>query len=123
MPESLQYYGHFTPITEVPKVDSRNEKVLTYAWFAQVAILPIYAKFNHVFITDLPNFKAYKTKDKQDVPAYNLKDYNDFVAFKKSVRAEQPMLYSYLIDENGLTSDGLNDPNQYQQYIADRTLI
>ena len=123
LPESLQYYGHLFPTREVPKVDNRNEVVLTYAWRAQVAILPIYAKFNHVFITALPNFIAYKTRDGQNTQAFNLNNYNDFVAFKKSVRAEQPMLYSFLIDENGITSDGLNSDAQYAKYIQDRTLV
>lgn len=138
LPRSLAYYGHNFQVSDRPSTNSRSKSVITFSWRSQVAIIPIFADFNHIFITKIPVFSSYTKRDGSVEPAYDLskwsateannqpsqgaKGYKEFVL---KIRQEQPMLYNTLISEgNGntaLTSAGIKDANTLQQYITDHT--
>lgn len=140
LPRSLAYYGHNFQVSDRPSTNSRSKSVITFSWRSQVAIIPIFADFNHIFITKIPKFSSYVKRDGSVEPAYDLgkwdendnthgaqpsqgaKGYKEFVL---KIRQEQPMLYNTLISEgNGntaLTSAGIKDANTLQQYITDHT--
>ena len=112
--------------------------MITFSWRSQVAIIPIFADFNHIFITEMPKFSSYVKRDGSVEPAYNLnkwsateavsdptpgaKGYKEFVL---KIRQEQPMLYNTLISDgsgqNALTSAGIKDAATLGQYITDHT--
>lgn len=122
LPRSLMYYGHNFTTTDRPKVNSRTENVISFMWRAQVAVHPIFAGFNHLFLTELPVFKSYVKKDGTVVAEKDLKKYTDYVSFKKELRAEQPMLYNTLINEDGYTDNGITAEGNWTQYISDNTV-
>lgn len=122
LPESLLYYGHNFTQTDVPKTNSRTERVISFMWRAQVAILPIFAGFNHIFLDSLPNYKSYVKRNGDVVPAYNLSNFDDYKRFKLELRKSQPMLYNTLIDENGITGNGVKDSGTWSTFISDNTL-
>ena len=138
LPRSLAYYGHNFQVSDRPSTNSRSKSVITFSWRSQVAIIPIFADFNHIFITALPKFSSYTKRDGTVEPAYDLskwdntqtnnqpsagtKGYKEFVL---KIRKEQPMLYNTLIgDGNGntaLTSAGIKDQGTLTKYITDHT--
>ena len=140
LPRSLAYYGHNFQVSDRPSTNSRSKSVITFSWRSQVAIIPIFADFNHIFITEMPKFSSYVKRDGTVEPAYDLskwsateasnqpsqgaKGYKEFVL---KIRQEQPMLYNTLIaaDDSGgtkpLTSAGIKDQGTLAQYILDHT--
>ena len=140
LPRSLAYYGHNFQVSDRPSTNSRSKSVITFSWRSQVAIIPIFADFNHIFITALPKFSSYVKRDGTVEPAYDLskwssteannspsqgaKGYKEFVL---KIRSEQPMLYNTLIaadDQTNtvpLTSAGIKDANSLQAYITKNT--
>lgn len=138
LPRSLAYYGHNFQVSDRPSTNSRSKSVITFSWRSQVAIIPIFADFNHIFITEMPKFASYVKRDGSVEPAYNLnkwsateagsdpsagaKGYKEFVL---KIRNEQPMLYNTLIgDGNGntaLTSAGIKDAGTLSAYITKNT--
>lgn len=122
LPESLLYYGHNFTQTDVPQVNNRMERVITFAWRAQVAISPIFAGFNHIFVKALPNFASYIDRNGKTVPAVDTSNYDQWLAMKKAIRAEQPMLYNTIIDANGYTSNGIKDTGAYGRYKTAQTI-
>lgn len=141
LPRSLAYYGHNFQVSDRPSTNSRSKSVITFSWRSQVAIIPIFADFNHIFLTNVPRFNSYTKRDGTVEPAYNLKKYNEqdntsvsndqgakgYKEFVLKIRQEQPMLYNTLIaaDDNSgqqaLTSAGIKDANSLQQYITKNT--
>ena len=141
LPRSLAYYGHNFQVSDRPSTNSRSKSVITFSWRSQVAIIPIFADFNHIFITALPKFSSYVKRDGTVEPAYDLNkwDENDntgthnspgtkgYKEFVLKIRSEQPMLYNTLIaaddnnNQNPLTSAGIKDANSLQQYITNHT--
>lgn len=131
LPRSLAYYGHNFVVSDRPSVNSRSKSVITFSWRSQVAIIPIFADFNHIFLTAMPSFKSYTKRDGQVEPAYNLSIYDvnnanangakGYKEFVLKVRNEQPMLYNTLIDANGLTSANITDDNSLKAYIQKNT--
>lgn len=141
LPRSLAYYGHNFQVSDRPSTNSRSKSVITFSWRSQVAIIPIFADFNHIFITEVPRFNSYTKRDGSVEPAYNLKKYNEqdntsvsndqgakgYKEFVLKIRNEQPMLYNTLIaaddnsGQNALTSAGIKDANSLQQYITKNT--
>lgn len=131
LPRSLAYYGHNFVVSDRPSVNSRSKSVITFSWRSQVAIIPIFADFNHIFLTAMPSFKSYTKRDGQVEPAYNLSIYDEnsanangakgYKEFVLKVRNEQPMLYNTLIDANGLTSANIKDDTSLNAYIQKNT--
>lgn len=134
LPRSLAYYGHNFQVSDRPSTNSRSKSVITFSWRSQVAIIPIFADFNHIFITEMPKFASYVKRDGSVEPAYDLskwsateannqpsagaKGYKEFVL---KIRSEQPMLYNTLISDQGVTSANITDANSLQQYITKNT--
>ena len=138
LPRSLAYYGHNFQVSDRPSTNSRSKSVITFSWRSQVAIIPIFADFNHIFLTKMPVFSSYVKRDGTVEPAYDLskwsateagstpstgaKGYKEFVL---KIRSEQPMLYNTLISDGSgntaLTSAGIKDANSLQQYITKNT--
>lgn len=140
LPRSLAYYGHNFQVSDRPSTNSRSKSVITFSWRSQVAIIPIFADFNHIFITEMPKFSSYVKRDGSVEPAYNLnkwsateatndpstgaKGYKEFVL---KIRKEQPMLYNTLIaaddnsGQNALTSAGIKNQATLTQYITKHT--
>ena len=135
LPRSLAYYGHNFQVSDRPSTNSRSKSVITFSWRSQVAIIPIFADFNHIFITEMPKFSSYVKRDGSVEPAYNLnkwsateavsdptpgaKGYKEFVL---KIRQEQPMLYNTLISDgqnaqNPLTSAGIKSQQTLDEYI------
>ena len=140
LPRSLAYYGHNFQVSDRPSTNSRSKSVITFSWRSQVAIIPIFADFNHIFITALPKFSSYTKRDGSVEPSYNLAKYdkndnatvqNDqgsegYKEFVLKIRKEQPMLYNTLISDgqnaqNPLTNNGIKDANSLTKYISDHT--
>lgn len=131
LPRSLAYYGHNFKVSDRPSVNSRSKSVITFSWRSQVAIIPIFADFNHIFLTAMPSFKSYTKRDGTVEPAYNLSIYDSsnasangakgYKEFVLKIRNEQPMLYNTLIDANGLTSANIKDDNTLTNYITNNT--
>lgn len=141
LPRSLAYYGHNFQVSDRPSTNSRSKSVITFSWRSQVAIIPIFADFNHIFLTKMPVFSSYTKRDGSVEPAYDLGKYdtNDnshgaqqsgqkgYKEFVLKIRSEQPMLYNTLIaadDQTNtvpLTSAGIKDANSLQQYITKNT--
>lgn len=132
LPRSLAYYGHNFVVSDRPSVNSRSKSVITFSWRSQVAIIPIFADFNHIFLTAMPSFKSYTKRDGSVEPAYDLSKFNESSAgiasgakgykeFVLKVRNEQPMLYNTLIDANGLTSANITDDTSLTAYITKNT--
>lgn len=122
LPESLLYYGHNFNVSERPKTNSLTKNVLGFLWRGQVAILPILADFNHIFVTKLPTFKSYTKVDGTVVEALDLSNFENYKKFKQQLRAEQPMLYNTIIDANGITSNGVKDDATWKAKIQENTL-
>ena len=140
LPRSLAYYGHNFQVSDRPSTNSRSKSVITFSWRSQVAIIPIFADFNHIFITEMPKFSSYVKRDGSVEPAYNLnkwsateatndpsagaKGYKEFVL---KIRQEQPMLYNTLIaaddnsGQNALTSAGIKNQQTLGDYITKHT--
>ena len=140
LPRSLAYYGHNFQVSDRPSTNSRSKSVITFSWRSQVAIIPIFADFNHIFLTKMPVFSSYVKRDGSVEPAYDLskwssteasnspstgaKGYKEFVL---KIRSEQPMLYNTLIaaddnsNQNPLTSAGIKDAATLNKYITDHT--
>ena len=140
LPRSLAYYGHNFQVSDRPSTNSRSKSVITFSWRSQVAIIPIFADFNHIFITKMPVFSSYVKRDGTVEPAYDLskwsateagnqpstgaKGYKEFVL---KIRSEQPMLYNTLIaaddnnHQNPLTSNGIKDATTLTNYINSHT--
>ena len=138
LPRSLAYYGHNFQVSDRPSTNSRSKSVITFSWRSQVAIIPIFADFNHIFITEMPKFSSYVKRDGSVEPAYNLnkwdqaqatnqpsqgaKGYKEFVL---KIRQEQPMLYNTLISEwqsqKPLTNNGIKDQTTLEAYIKKNT--
>ena len=140
LPRSLAYYGHNFQVSDRPSTNSRSKSVITFSWRSQVAIIPIFADFNHIFITKMPVFSSYVKRDGTVEPAYDLskwsateagnqpstgaKGYKEFVL---KIRKEQPMLYNTLIaaddnnHQNPLTSAGIKDATTLTNYINSHT--
>ena len=140
LPRSLAYYGHNFQVSDRPSTNSRSKSVITFSWRSQVAIIPIFADFNHIFLTKMPVFSSYTKRDGTVEPAYNLSKYDEqtntnpqtngqkgYKEFVLKIRSEQPMLYNTLIaaDDNNkqtpLTSAGIKDQQTLQQYITNHT--
>ena len=141
LPRSLAYYGHNFQVSDRPSTNSRSKSVITFSWRSQVAIIPIFADFNHIFITALPKFSSYVKRDGTVEPAYDLGKYdtNDnshgaqqsgqkgYKEFVLKIRSEQPMLYNTLIaaddnsGQNALTSAGIKDAATLATYITNHT--
>ena len=139
LPRSLAYYGHNFQVSDRPSTNSRSKSVITFSWRSQVAIIPIFADFNHIFITEMPKFASYVKRDGTVEPAYDLskwsateannqpsqgaKGYKEFVL---KIRKEQPMLYNTLISDgqntnNPLTNNGIKDQTTLENYITSHT--
>ena len=140
LPRSLAYYGHNFQVSDRPSTNSRSKSVITFSWRSQVAIIPIFADFNHIFITEMPKFSSYVKRDGTVEPAYDLskwdntqtnnqpsagaKGYKEFVL---KIRSEQPMLYNTLIaadDQTNtvpLTSAGIKNQQTLTDYITKHT--
>lgn len=138
LPRSLAYYGHNFQVSDRPSTNSRSKSVITFSWRSQVAIIPIFADFNHIFITEMPKFSSYVKRDGSVEPAYDLskwssteagnqpsqgaKGYKEFVL---KIRSEQPMLYNTLISEEkpdtALTSAGIKNQATLGDYITKHT--
>lgn len=132
LPRSLAYYGHNFVVSDRPSVNSRSKSVITFSWRSQVAIIPIFADFNHIFLTAMPSFKSYTKRDGTVESAYDLSKFNEsstsgtsgakgYKEFVLKVRNEQPMLYNTLIDANGLTSANITDDTSLSDYIQKNT--
>ena len=132
LPRSLAYYGHNFQVSDRPSTNSRSKSVITFSWRSQVAIIPIFADFNHIFITALPKFSSYTKRDGSVEPAYDLSKYDTtqnpnangskgYKEFVLKIRQEQPMLYNTLISDQGVTNANITDQNSLQQYITDHT--
>lgn len=132
LPRSLAYYGHNFVVSDRPSVNSRSKSVITFSWRSQVAIIPIFADFNHIFLTAMPSFKSYTKRDGSVEPAYDLSKFNEsstgiangakgYKEFVLKIRNEQPMLYNTLIDANGLTSANITDDTTLTNYITKNT--
>ena len=137
LPRSLAYYGHNFQVSDRPSTNSRSKSVITFSWRSQVAIIPIFADFNHIFITEMPKFSSYVKRDGSVEPAYNLSIYDStdgqaqgaqgYKEFVLKIRSEQPMLYNTLIaaddnsGQNALTSAGIKDKATLQAYITKNT--
>ena len=138
LPRSLAYYGHNFQVSDRPSTNSRSKSVITFSWRSQVAIIPIFADFNHIFLTKMPVFSSYVKRDGSVEPAYNLNKWSaaeavsdptpgaqGYKEFVLKIRQEQPMLYNTLISEwqnqKPLTNNGIKDQNTLDQYITDHT--
>ena len=141
LPRSLAYYGHNFQVSDRPSTNSRSKSVITFSWRSQVAIIPIFADFNHIFLTKMPVFSSYVKRDGTVEPAYDLGKYdtNDnthgaqqsgqkgYKEFVLKIRSEQPMLYNTLIaaddnsGQNALTSAGIKDAGTLSAYITKNT--
>ena len=137
LPRSLAYYGHNFQVSDRPSTNSRSKSVITFSWRSQVAIIPIFADFNHIFITKMPVFSSYVKRDGSVEPAYNLSIYDStdsqangakgYKEFVLKIRKEQPMLYNTLIAEDDktntvpLTNAGIKDKQTLTKYISDHT--
>lgn len=138
LPRSLAYYGHNFQVSDRPSTNSRSKSVITFSWRSQVAIIPIFADFNHIFITEMPKFASYVKRDGTVEPAYDLSKWDSTAAANKpsagakgykefvlKIRNEQPMLYNTLIsDGNGstpLTNNGIHDQGTLTNYINSHT--
>lgn len=138
LPRSLAYYGHNFQVSDRPSTNSRSKSVITFSWRSQVAIIPIFADFNHIFITEMPKFSSYVKRDGSVEPAYNLNKWDQTAAgsdpstgakgykeFVLKIRSEQPMLYNTLISDGSgqkpLTSAGIKDAGTLQAYIQKNT--
>ena len=139
LPRSLAYYGHNFQVSDRPSTNSRSKSVITFSWRSQVAIIPIFADFNHIFITEMPKFSSYVKRDGTVEPAYDLSKWDQTQAagqpstgaqgykeFVLKIRKEQPMLYNTLISEGTqankpLTNNGINDQLTLDAYIKKHT--
>ena len=132
LPRSLAYYGHNFQVSDRPSTNSRSKSVITFSWRSQVAIIPIFADFNHIFLTTVPKFSSYTKRDGTVEPSYDLSKYDTtqnpnangskgYKEFVLKIRSEQPMLYNTLIDTNGKTNANITDQNSLQQYITKNT--
>ena len=140
LPRSLAYYGHNFQVSDRPSTNSRSKSVITFSWRSQVAIIPIFADFNHIFLTKMPVFSSYVKRDGTVEPAYDLSTWDQTAAsndpsagakgykeFVLKIRSEQPMLYNTLIaadDQTNtvpLTSAGIKDATTLEKYIKDHT--
>ena len=140
LPRSLAYYGHNFQVSDRPSTNSRSKSVITFSWRSQVAIIPIFADFNHIFITEMPKFSSYVKRDGSVEPAYDLNKWDQTEAnnqpstgaqgykeFVLKIRKEQPMLYNTLIAEDDktntvpLTNAGIKDKQTLTKYIQDNT--
>ena len=140
LPRSLAYYGHNFQVSDRPSTNSRSKSVITFSWRSQVAIIPIFADFNHIFITEMPKFSSYVKRDGSVEPAYNLSKWDQTAAtndpsqgakgykeFVLKIRKEQPMLYNTLIaaddnsGQNALTNNGIKNQGTLTKYISDHT--
>ena len=134
LPRSLAYYGHNFQVSDRPSTNSRSKSVITFSWRSQVAIIPIFADFNHIFITKMPVFSSYVKRDGTVTPSYNLSKWDQTAAanqpsqgakgykeFVLKIRKEQPMLYNTLISDTGITNANITDNASLQQYITDHT--
>lgn len=132
LPRSLAYYGHNFQVSDRPSTNSRSKSVITFSWRSQVAIIPIFADFNHIFLTKMPTFSSYTKRDGSVEPSYDLSKYDTtqnpnangskgYKEFVLKIRQEQPMLYNTLIDTNGKTNANITDQNSLQQYITKNT--
>ena len=140
LPRSLAYYGHNFQVSDRPSTNSRSKSVITFSWRSQVAIIPIFADFNHIFITEMPKFSSYVKRDGSVEPAYNLNKWSatdagsdpstgaqGYKEFVLKIRKEQPMLYNTLIaaddnsGQNALTSAGIKNQQTLTKYITDHT--
>ena len=130
LPRSLAYYGHNFQVSDRPSTNSRSKSVITFSWRSQVAIIPIFADFNHIFITEMPKFSSYVKRDGTVEPAYNLNKWDQTAAgsdpsagakgykeFVLKIRSEQPMLYNTLISDTGITNANITDQNSLDAYI------
>ena len=134
LPRSLAYYGHNFQVSDRPSTNSRSKSVITFSWRSQVAIIPIFADFNHIFITEMPKFSSYVKRDGSVEPAYNLNKWSateavsdptpgaqGYKEFVLKIRQEQPMLYNTLISEwqnqKPLTNNGIKDQTTLDNYI------
>ena len=138
LPRSLAYYGHNFQVSDRPSTNSRSKSVITFSWRSQVAIIPIFADFNHIFITEMPKFSSYVKRDGTVEPAYDLSKWDQAAAgdqptagaqgykeFVLKIRQEQPMLYNTLIGDGSggaaLTSAGIKDATTLTNYINSHT--
>ena len=138
LPRSLAYYGHNFQVSDRPSTNSRSKSVITFSWRSQVAIIPIFADFNHIFITEMPKFSSYVKRDGSVEPSYDLSKYdktqnpnanstNGYKEFVLKIRQEQPMLYNTLIaaddnsGQNALTSAGIKNQQTLGDYITKHT--
>ena len=138
LPRSLAYYGHNFQVSDRPSTNSRSKSVITFSWRSQVAIIPIFADFNHIFITEMPKFSSYVKRDGTVEPAYNLNKWSatdagsdpsagaqGYKEFVLKIRKEQPMLYNTLISEwqnqKPLTNNGIKDQQTLGDYITKHT--
>lgn len=135
LPRSLAYYGHNFQVSDRPSTNSRSKSVITFSWRSQVAIIPIFADFNHIFLTKMPTFSSYVKRDGTVEPAYDLNkwDENDntgthnspgtkgYKEFVLKIRQEQPMLYNTLISDQGVTSANITNAGTLSAYIQKNT--
>ena len=139
LPRSLAYYGHNFQVSDRPSTNSRSKSVITFSWRSQVAIIPIFADFNHIFLTKMPVFSSYVKRDGTVEPAYNLNKWSateavsdptpgaqGYKEFVLKIRKEQPMLYNTLIsdgqnNQKPLTSAGIKDAGTLSAYITKNT--
>lgn len=135
LPRSLAYYGHNFQVSDRPSTNSRSKSVITFSWRSQVAIIPIFADFNHIFLTTVPKFSSYVKRDGTVEPAYDLNkwDENDntgthnspgtkgYKEFVLKIRQEQPMLYNTLISDQGVTSANITNAGTLSAYIQKNT--
>ena len=140
LPRSLAYYGHNFQVSDRPSTNSRSKSVITFSWRSQVAIIPIFADFNHIFLTKMPVFSSYVKRDGSVEPAYNLNKWSateavsdptpgaqGYKEFVLKIRKEQPMLYNTLIEADDktntvpLTSAGIKDQTTLDNYITKHT--
>lgn len=134
LPRSLAYYGHNFQVSDRPSTNSRSKSVITFSWRSQVAIIPIFADFNHIFITEMPKFASYVKRDGSVEPAYNLNKWDQTAAnndpsagakgykeFVLKIRNEQPMLYNTLISDQGVTSANITNAGTLSAYITKNT--
>ena len=135
LPRSLAYYGHNFQVSDRPSTNSRSKSVITFSWRSQVAIIPIFADFNHIFLTTVPKFSSYTKRDGSVEPAYDLNkwDENDntgthntpgtkgYKEFVLKIRSEQPMLYNTLISDQGVTNANITNADTLNKYIQSHT--
>ena len=112
--------------------------MITFSWRSQVAIIPIFADFNHIFLTKMPVFSSYTKRDGSVEPSYDLSKYDTtqnpnangskgYKEFVLKIRSEQPMLYNTLIaadDQTNtvpLTSAGIKNQDTLTKYIQSHT--